>query len=392
VAVRRIRTVAAAAALSALAVLAAAPPGATAQPGIAAQPDTVLLPGTAVRVEPLPDALRLAGSGPAWRLAYVSTSWSGRRTIVTGTLSLPTGRPPRAGWPVISFGHGFSGTADACAHSRTGPTPWERVAQEALLGAGYAVAVSDWEGVGTPAPSPGVHGPAEAYGMIDVVRAARRIAPVSRTWASVGYSQGGHGALFAAWLAPRYAPELRLTGTVALAPTTQWRLLLSSPAGSDPAAPVLPTLPFFARPLQLTTGGAFRPAQWYTPLGLDLAERAERICIEEMAVAVAGLTNADVLRDPAAASAEFVRLFAAQEVPVGRYAVPVRLVHGTADALPAVLSEITAAQLAGAGTDATYTPVDGADHFTLLPQVASRLLGWVDELFAAAARPGSAPR
>jgi hypothetical protein len=338
--------------------------------------------GSVVRAAPLPPAYRLAGAGPAWRLAYVSTSWSGRRTVVTGTVNVPAGRPPRGGWPVVSFGHGFGGTADACAQSRTGPSPWERTAQEALLGAGYAVAATDYEGIGTPGPSPGVNGLSEAYGIIDIVRAARRLAPVSRSWASIGYSQGGHGALFAAWLAPRYAPALRHTGTIAMAPTTQWGLLLS--AGRDPLAPAIPTVPFFARPLELTTRGAFRPADWYTPRGMSLVDLADRVCIDEMTVAVAGLTNGDLMTDPAATSDEFARHFVAQEVPVGRYARPVRLVHGTADAIPAVFSEITAAQLTAAGSDVTYTPVDGADHFTLLPAIAPRLPEWTDALFAAA--------
>jgi acetyl esterase/lipase len=93
------------------------------------------------------------------------------------------------------------------------------------------------------------------------------------------------------------------------------------------------------------------------------------------------MTVGDVLLDPAAASDEFSRWYAAQEVPVGRYARPVRLVHGTADVIPAVLSEVTAGQLAAAGSAVTYTPVEGADHLTLLPAVAPSLPGWVDALF-----------
>jgi hypothetical protein len=57
-------------------------------------------------------------------------------------------------------------------------------------------------------------------------------------------------------------------------------------------------------------------------------------------------------------------------------------VHGDADALPAVLTEITAGQLAGAGSDVQYRLVPGADHFTLLPMVASDVVGWTAELDA----------
>jgi hypothetical protein len=338
--------------------------------------------GSPLRVEPLPAALRLAGAGPAWRLTYVSTSWSGRRTAVTGTVTLPPGRPPSGGWPVVSFGHGMGGTGDACAPSHTGPSPWERAVQETLLAAGYAVAVADYEGIGTPAESPVIDGRAEAYGMVDVVRAARRLAPVSRSWVAVGYSLGGHAALFAGRYAPGYARELRLVGVIGMAPLTQLGLLFGSPSARDPAAPANPTVPYSGRSVALTSRGAFRPADWFTPAGLALVDLAGHACIEEMAARMAGLTTGDVFRDPAAAADAFLSHLADEEIPVGRYRQPVRLVHGSADTLPAVLTEITAGQLAAAGTDVRYTLVPGADHFTLLPAIAADVLAWTRELFA----------
>src|SRR5947208_10712774 len=75
--------------------------------------------GRPVEVAALPAALRLAGAGRAWRVAYRSTSWNSRPTVVTGTITVPPGRPPAGGWTVVSFGHGFGGSADACAPSRT---------------------------------------------------------------------------------------------------------------------------------------------------------------------------------------------------------------------------------------------------------------------------------
>lgn len=336
--------------------------------------------GQPVHVAALDAPLRLAGAGDAWRVAYRSTSWRGGPTVVTGTVTVPSGRPPADGWPVVSFGHGFGGTADACAASRTGPSPWERAVQEALLGAGYAVVMADYEGIGTPAESPIVDGRAEAYGMIDIVRAARRLAPVSPSWSAVGYSLGGHAALFAAWLAPAYAPELRHTGTIALAPVTQWAVQLASPFVRDPAVPANPTLPYSGRSLALTSGGIFRPADHFTATGLALVDLAGSVCVEEMAARMAGLTNADVFLDPPAAADAFQPLMADEEIPVGRYARPIRLVHGDADTLPAALTEITAGQLAGAGSDVRYTLVPGADHVTLLPTVAADVVRWTAEL------------
>ncbi len=344
-----------------------------AQP-VAAEPLPAV--GTVLRAQPLPAALRLAGGGRAWKVWYVSTSWRGGPTVVSGTLTLPPGRAPRGGWPVASFGHGFGGLADDCAQSRTGPSPWERTLEEALIAAGYAVAVTDFEGVGTPPPSPGVWGSAEAYNMTDIVRAARRLAPVSRRWAAVGYSLGGHAALFTGAMAGAYAPSLSHAGTVALAPVTQWSLLIS--AGRDPAAPVQPTVFYSAHTLELTSRGGFRAAQWFTAAGLALVRQAGALCIDELAARAAGLTNADVFADPGAAADELTRWHAAQEIPVAAYPQPVAVAHGTADQLPAILSEITVGQLAAAGTQVTYTPVPAADHFTLLPVVAADVVRWLD--------------
>jgi hypothetical protein len=363
---RTLRLVAAAAAL----VLIPAAPAGAAGSGRAQL-------GRPVHVATLEAPLRLAGAGDAWRIAYRSTSWQGRHTVVTGTVTVPSGRPPAGGWPVVSFGHGFGGSADACAPSRIGPSPWERAVQEALVAAGYAVVVADYEGIGTPAESPIVDGRAEAYGMIDIVRAARWLAPVSRSWTAVGYSLGGHAALFAAWLAAAYAPELHHTGTIAMAPITQWAVQLASPFVRDPGVPANPTLPYSGRSLALTSGGTFRAADYFTATGLALVDLAGSVCIEEMAARMAGLTNADVFLDPAAAADGFQSLMADEEIPVGRYAEPIVLVHGDADTLPAALTEITAGQLAAAGSDVRYTLVPGADHLTLLPTIAADVVRWV---------------
>lgn len=335
--------------------------------------------GTPVAVRPLPAELRLAGTGAAWRVWYLSTSWSGRRTVVSGTVTVPAGRPPAGGWRLVGLGPGFNGTPDACAASRAGTPPFARPLAEALLAAGYAVAVTDYEGIGTPGEGSGVHGRAEAAALIDAVRAARRIAPVSSTWAAVGYSMGGHAALWAGSLATSYAPELRHVGTIAVAPTTQWGL--QSAASGVPAAPLNPAVPYLGRTLPITDRDAFRAEDWFTPLGLELVAAAGRLCVADLATAAAGVTNADAFLDPPAAGAAFAALLADDEVPVTRYPRPVRLAHGTADALPAALTELTAGQLAAAGTDVAYVPVAGADHFTVLAAVSPLVTGWLGELF-----------
>lgn len=361
----------------------------TSQSPASATPAGLIAPwlGLPVEVEPLPAALQLAGTGRAWRVQYLSTAWNGKPTVVSGTLTVPAGSPPPGGWPVVSYAHGFGGTADQCAPSNLGPSPWERALDETLLAGGYAIAATDYDGIGTPGESSVVNGPSEAYAVIDAVRAARFLAPVSKSWVSVGYSLGGHAALWSGRLADSYAPSLRHVGTIALASFVQFPLQLATEQIADPDAPLTPGSLYSALTGPVTDPG-FDASQWFTPQGLQYVDLARTECIGQLAADVATVTNGQVFKDPAAAAAEFAKLLDPQDVPIGRYPEPVRMAHGTADLVPAQASAITAAELAAAGTDVTYEPVAGADHFTLLPTVAPQVLVWTRELFARASSDG----
>lgn len=337
--------------------------------------------GTLVQQAPLPAALQLDGAGQSWRIWYLSTAWDGSPTVVSGTLTVPPGEPPAGGWPVVSYSHGFSGTADQCAPSQLGPSPWERALNDKLLSGGYAIAATDYDGIGTPGDPSIVNGPSEGYAVIDAVRAARHLAPLSRDWVSVGYSLGGHAALWAGHLADSYAPELHHRGTIAMASFIRFPLQLAAEQISNPAAPLIPATLYSGVTGPVTHPG-WDASQWFTPLGLSLIDKARTECVGQLAADVATVTNGQAFMDPAAAQAEFNRLLDPQDVPITRYPEPVRMAHGTADpiSLPEA-SALTAQELAAAGTDVTYVPVAGADHFTLLPTIASQALTWAQQMF-----------
>jgi hypothetical protein len=166
-----------------------------------------------------------------------------------------------------------------------------------------------------------------------------------------------------------------------MAAVSQWALLTEG--GSAPSLPVVPSAPFALSAVERSFGDGFRARDWTTHRGQALVEKAGHICIDEMVTELAGITNAEFYTDPAAAAAEQIRLMENQEIPIADYAIPVRLAHGTADQLPAIISEITAGQLAAAGTDAQFIPVEGADHLTLQPQIADQVVTWVDEFTGA---------
>ncbi|MEV5510373.1 alpha/beta hydrolase family protein [Streptomyces orinoci] len=191
------------------------------------QPLAPAAPGTPIAVSAQGPAPQL-GNARRWTVLYHSTASRGTDTAVSGTLLLPNGTPPHGGWPVVSWAHGTTGVADKCAPSHTANLGYNAYAQElrALLGAGYAVAATDYAGLGTPGMHTYLVGPDEGNAVVDIVTAARRLLPgLAPTWFAIGHSQGGQAALFAANSARR-APDLRFGGAVALAPASHLETML----------------------------------------------------------------------------------------------------------------------------------------------------------------------
>ncbi|MEU3460969.1 lipase family protein [Streptomyces sp. NPDC006733] len=154
----------------------------------------------------------------AWTIRYRSTTATGAPTTVSGTVLVP--RDGRTGQrPLVTYAVGTVGLADSCAPSRgfpTGTTAEGSLIWQALL-RGWAVAVTDYEGLGTP----GVHtytvGRAEGQAMLDAARAAERLPGTGLDAATpvgiMGYSQGGQAAGWAAEIHDTYAPDLNVRGT-----------------------------------------------------------------------------------------------------------------------------------------------------------------------------------
>ena len=158
-------------------------------------------------------------------LLYRSKGIGSSLTAVSGSLAIPKGKPPKGGWPVITYAHGTTGSADACAPTR-GYDAGKLVSYaypllNRWLKAGYAVVRTDYDGLGTPGVHAYLVGRSEGRSVLDAVRAARAYDHrLSKRFIVAGHSQGGHAALFAAAMAPQWVPDLRLRGTVAFAPAS----------------------------------------------------------------------------------------------------------------------------------------------------------------------------
>jgi pimeloyl-ACP methyl ester carboxylesterase len=184
--------------------------------------------GDLIRARKLKGAAALKSASSNELVLYRSTSADGKAVAVSGTVSIPKGKTPKGGWPVISWGHGTTGIADQCAPSRdSASNPAHRYIDYAYptlngyLKAGYAVVQTDYQGLGTPGTHQFLVGVPEGRSVLDMVRAARKLDPrLSKQVALVGHSQGGQAVLYAASLAPKWTPELKIRGTVAFAPVS----------------------------------------------------------------------------------------------------------------------------------------------------------------------------
>lgn len=201
--------------------------------------------GSVLHAETLPNlpwTATRAGMNAA-RVVYRSIgSGDGGDTEVSGTVFTPAGDAPDGGWPVISFGHGTTGILPECGPSLSQNLLGQAALAAGYTAAGYAVAMTDYQGLGHAGVHRYLDNPTAGYNMIDAVRALRHTFPdVSNRWVAFGGSQGG-GAAWAANELADYAPELELLGSVSLAPAADMTGLVDKSAAgtlTDDQAPLM---------------------------------------------------------------------------------------------------------------------------------------------------------
>ena len=179
--------------------------------------------GELIRAEPmhayLVPGVRLRAR--AWRMLNRSTGAAGEPTAVSGMLLVPENVRRSGPLPLVGFGVGTHGIGDDAAPSRLISTgrDWEAGVMALVLARGIAVAITDYQGLGTPGDHAYMVGRALGANVLDSMRAARELLPeeLPKTGpaAIMGYSEGGVAAAWAAQLQPTYAPELPLVGVAA---------------------------------------------------------------------------------------------------------------------------------------------------------------------------------
>ena len=177
----------------------------------------------------------------AWRIAYVSSDAAGRRTVVTGLIAAPIGKPPKGGRPLMAWAHGTTGTARRCGPSQM-PQPAQPLnqyllasgtsyndfglpAMETFLRRGYVIVASDYQGLGGPGDHQYAQNVSNGRDVINALRAARSFKPVGAGGRAIvyGWSQGGGATIGAAGQATYLqsadgAAPINILGFVAMAP------------------------------------------------------------------------------------------------------------------------------------------------------------------------------
>ncbi|MEV0252343.1 lipase family protein [Nocardia sp. NPDC050712] len=330
--------------------------------------------GTLLTVEPLPPELWPDATQQGYRIEYVASNFSGGKRAVGGSVFVP--ELGSASAPVLTWAHCTVGSNEHNAPSKVGLIPEERGHLAQWLAAGFVVAATDYEGLGTKEPHPYLDGEAIADDIIDIARAVHQMDLNIDTRTVIGgFSQGGHGSLFAAAICTAYAPELDWRGTVSLAPPVRF-LEFVAPYTVDGAQPVHALVPTILAGLH-TRRPDFDPGDRLGPVGRSLLEAAGQQSMQDLDRLCSATTNDEAGTTGIATWQPLVDALASTSPPVTKYDRPLFLFAGGAD--PVFTSHQGsefAKELAECGTDVRFHDFETLDHVALLEPAGHHATRW----------------
>jgi pimeloyl-ACP methyl ester carboxylesterase len=317
-----------------------------------------------------------------WSITYRSTSATGAPITVSGTVIVPKGA--NASTPVVAYAPGTHGLGDQCAPSRHleagDETEGLLIHQYAIRG--FAVVVTDYEGIGTPGEHSYMAGRSEGNVTLDSVRAAFKLpgTGLSATTkvAIVGYSQGGHAAGWAAQLAPTYAPALNIVAYAVGAPPADLRVVADHNDGGDNAGLVLAA----GYGMDVTY-----PELDITPFlnaeGQSAIDDIKDDCTDELQTKYSGKSMADYTTEDVLARPEWGARVDQQKLGGTTPQDPVLLYHSNGDEiLPVQVSvNLRAAWCAGGG-NVTFWRTNTGGHFATAALNSPGVTGWVADRLA----------
>lgn len=325
---------------------------------------------------------------------YRSTSAIGEPNLVSGTVVLPvdpwTGDGDR---PIVAMAPGTQGMADSCAPSITMASGGfgETDQVNALVAKGFAVAITDYEGLGTSGDHSYSVADSQAHAVLDVARAARNLglnglsadSPVA-LW---GYSQGGSSVARAAEIEQDYAPDLgvkTVVGGGAVAnPYRQSEWVTVELGTGFAGAALMSILGFAAAYPELDAGGAL------TTEGADLAAQVNELCALEAIFLVAGTDLATLVDQSVLDSPEWRSRLDEQIIGTVAPRIPTFLYHGASDfVVPADQGYQLRDGWCGAGASVRFEEYE-AGHFLTNYAATPVVVDWLSSAFEGTETPRS---
>ena len=251
---------------------------------------------------------------------------------------------------------------------------------QSFVESGYAVVRSDYEGLATPGPHPYLATIPQGRSVVDIVSAARGLGlHLSKRYVLAGHSQGGHAVLGGAGVAKRWAPELKLRGTIAYAPAShlkeqaQGLSALTSPSSLSALAALI----FEGA---ISQDPQLEPKLLLNPPPLALFPQVDQTCLPELSQSdsFGGIAPADLLRD----DADTTRLLAylGSQNPAVRTSAPILILQGTADTtvFPIFTGQLND-ELVALGDQVTYTEYPGVGHGEIPFAAADEALSFIEK-------------
>jgi hypothetical protein len=327
----------------------------------------------------------------AWQVLYLSATVTGAPTAVSGTVLVPEAAY-QGTRPVTGYAAGTQGWGDQCAPSKemvAGDFD-EQFAVSNLLRQGWAVAVTDYPGLGTPGDEAYNVGIPEGHAVLDALRAATAVPGAGLSAAAPmaieGYSQGGGAAGWAAQEQPGYAPGLRLKGVAAG----------GTPANLQTVAANINGTVWFAFLAGAALGfNAAYPSlhlnRELTPAGRAALAQLDTMCQAQALPTYAGKKIQDYTIGGVnpIGQARWQRVLNANDLGTMKPAVPLLQYHGRADeVIPWRVEKALHRRYCAMGVTTQLTGYPG-DHVLTQVLAQTDVVNWLGARFAGSQAPGN---
>lgn len=162
-------------------------------------------------------------------MTYLMPNVQGKSSKATALVMFPKTPQPQGGWRTVVWSHGTTGIGDSCAPSNNVLNERFEILAKSLLAAGYVIVAPDYEGLGTSGIHPYLNLESAANSALYAVKAVQEKYKTnfSKSWMSIGQSQGGHASLGIAEYANQN-PDFK--GAVATAPASSLGYIITKVA------------------------------------------------------------------------------------------------------------------------------------------------------------------